>query len=86
MYQPFTITWVLTGNKEQVEKTNRNIVELASFRQKLPRFGDYLKFDYLKYYNQSNTTSNVLANRNSRTTQLSSAEEYLRSISGSRSL
>jgi hypothetical protein len=86
LYQPFTITWILTGSKEQVEKTNRNIVELASFRQKLPKFGEYLKFDYLKYYNQNNTTSNVLADRNSRTTKLSSAEEYLRSISGSRSL
>jgi hypothetical protein len=50
LYQPFTITWVLTGNKEQVAKINKNIVELASFRQKLFRFGDYLKFDYLKYY------------------------------------
>jgi hypothetical protein len=46
----FTITWILTGNKEQVAKINKNIVELASFRQKLFRFGDYLKFDYLKYY------------------------------------
>lgn len=86
LYQPFTITWILTGNKEQVEKTNRNIVELASFRQKLPKFGEYLKFDYLKYYNQNNTTSNVLADRDKRTTKLSSAEEYLRSISGSRSI
>ena len=50
LYQPFTITWILTGSKEQVAKTNRNIVELASFKQKLFRFGDYLKFDYLKYY------------------------------------
>jgi hypothetical protein len=50
LYQPFTITWILTGSKEQVAKTNRNIVELASFKQKLSRFGDYLKFDYLKYY------------------------------------
>jgi hypothetical protein len=86
LYQPFTISWILTGSKEQVGKVNKNIVELASFRQKLPRFGDYLKFDYLKYYNQSNTTSNVLADRDKRTTKLSSAEEYLRSISGSRSL
>jgi hypothetical protein len=50
LYQPFTITWILTGDKEQVRKTNRNIVELASFRQKLPKFGEYLKFDYIKYY------------------------------------
>jgi hypothetical protein len=70
LYQPFTITWILTGNKEQVAKTNKNIVELASFKQKLPRFGDYLKFDYLKYYNQSSST-NVLANRNPRTNSIS---------------
>ena len=70
LYQPFTITWILTGNKDQVAKTNKNIVELASFKQKLPRFGDYLKFDYLKYYNQSSNT-NVLANRNPRTNSIS---------------
>ena len=70
LYQPFTITWILTGNKDQVAKTNKNIVELASFKQKLPRFGDYLKFDYLKYYNQSSIT-NVLANRNPRTNSIS---------------
>ena len=70
LYQPFTITWILTGNKDQVAKTNKNIVELASFKQKLPRFGDYLKFDYLKYYNQSGST-NVLANRNPRTNSIS---------------
>lgn len=50
LYQPFTITWVLTGNKEQVAKTNRNIVELAEKRNRLPKLGEYLKFDYLKYY------------------------------------
>ena len=50
LYIPFTITWILTGDKEQVAKTNRNIVELASYRQRLPRFGNYLNFDYLKYY------------------------------------
>lgn len=50
LYKPFTISWVLTGSKEQVYKTNKNIVELISFQQKLPKFGDYLKFDYIKYY------------------------------------
>ena len=70
LFFPFTISWILIGNKDQVAKTNKNIVELASFRQKLPRFGDYLKFDYLKYYNQSSST-NVLANRNPRTNSIS---------------
>jgi hypothetical protein len=49
LYQPFTITWILTGTEENVSKTNRNIVELASKRQRLPRFADYLKFNYTKY-------------------------------------
>lgn len=52
LYQPFTLTWVLTGDKEQVARTNKNIVDLAILRQKLPKFGDYLRFDYLKYYQQ----------------------------------
>jgi hypothetical protein len=69
LFIPFTITWVLTGNKEQVAKTNKNIVELAIFKQKLPRFGEYIRFDYLKYYNQSGST-NVLADRNSRTNSI----------------
>lgn len=50
LYQPFTITWILTGDKQQVAKTNKNIVELASVRQKLPKFDQYLKFDYTKYF------------------------------------
>jgi hypothetical protein len=49
LYQPFTITWIISGDKDIVAKTNRNIVELASFRQKLPRLADYLRFDYTKY-------------------------------------
>ena len=57
LYQPFTITWILTGNKDQVAKTNKNIVELASFRQKLPRFGDYIRFDYTKYYQFPNISN-----------------------------
>jgi hypothetical protein len=69
LFFPFTITWVLTGNKEQVAKTNKNIVELAIFKQKLPRFGEYIRFDYLKYYNQSGST-NVLADRKSRTNSI----------------
>ena len=50
LYQPFNIPWKLTGDKDQVAKTNKNITELISFRQKLPRFADYLRFNFLKYY------------------------------------
>jgi hypothetical protein len=50
LYQPFTITWILTGDKQQVARVNKNIVELAMVRQKLPKFNLYLKEDYTKYY------------------------------------
>jgi hypothetical protein len=49
-YQPFNIPWQLTGDKEQVFKTNRNIVELTMKQQKLSQFDLYLKKDYTKYY------------------------------------
>jgi hypothetical protein len=49
-YQPFNIPWQLTGNKEQVFTTNRNITALTIKQQKLPQFDKYLKEDYIKYY------------------------------------
>jgi len=50
LYEPFNLPWKLTGTKEEVEKVNRNIVELTSKRLQLPQLGRYLKDDYLKYY------------------------------------
>lgn len=49
-YITFKMPWRLTGNKEQVYKVNRNITVLISQQLQLPRFGRYLKDDYLKYY------------------------------------
>ena len=51
LYQPFNIPWQLTGNREQVESTYRNIVELTSFQNSLPRLAEYLRFNFTKYYN-----------------------------------
>ena len=50
LYEPFTITWQLIGDKQQVARVNKNVVELAMVRQKLPKFSLYLKEDYTKYY------------------------------------
>ncbi len=50
LYIPFNLPWQLTGNREQVYKTNRNITELASVRQKLPMLAEYLKMNFTKYY------------------------------------
>ena len=50
LYLPFFIPWDIAGTKEQVARTNKNIVELTMKNLKLPRFNDYLKNDYTKYY------------------------------------
>jgi hypothetical protein len=49
-YIPFNIPWQLTGNKEKVFITNKNIVGLTIKQQKLSQFDKYLKEDYTKYY------------------------------------
>jgi hypothetical protein len=50
LYFPFNLPWQITGDREQVARTNKNIVELTSQRLRLPKFGDYLNNNYLKYY------------------------------------
>ena len=50
LYLPFNLPWQITGDKEQVARTNKNIVDLTSQRLLLPKFGDYLNNNYLKYY------------------------------------
>jgi hypothetical protein len=50
LYFPFFIPWDITGNKEQVARVNKNIVDLTMKNLRLPRFNDYLKNNYTKYY------------------------------------
>jgi sensor histidine kinase YesM len=50
LYFPFNLLWTLTGDKQQVAKTNRNITLLAQQQFNLPKLNLYLKEDYLKYY------------------------------------
>jgi hypothetical protein len=50
LYFPFNIPWSISGQVDIVARTNKNIVELTIKQLKLPRFNDYLKNDYLKYF------------------------------------
>jgi len=49
LYQPFNITWKLTGTIQEVVRTNYNIVQLASKTKNLPMLGNYLNSNYIKY-------------------------------------
>jgi len=80
LYLPFTLSWQLTGNIKQVQQVNRNITEAKIQSLKLYKFDEYLKFDFLKYYQPEVGTMNsgsyingvnqgyVLDNRNGRST------------------
>ena len=57
LYLPFDILWTLTGDKQQVAKTNRNLVALTQQNLKLYQFNLYLKEDYLKYYQFTNASN-----------------------------
>jgi len=50
LYIPFTIPWTLTGEKVEVEQTNRNIVILQEQRLKRRGLREFLKGNYLKFY------------------------------------
>jgi hypothetical protein len=50
LYQPFFIDWQLIGDKQKVAQINRNSVDLLVLKQKFFGLNQYLKFDYIKYF------------------------------------
>lgn len=49
-YISFSLPWKLTGDKDEVYKVNKNIVELKEFKLKVQGLGGFLRHDYLKFY------------------------------------
>jgi len=52
-YTIFKLTWTLTGNEEEVEKSNYNITLIRESNLKRAGLQQFLRFNYLKFY-QSN--------------------------------
>jgi hypothetical protein len=50
LYEPQSIIWQISGDKEQTFLSNKNVVFQLEQRQKWYGFSIYLKEDYLKYY------------------------------------
>lgn len=50
LYRPFSLFWVLTGNINQVAKTNKNVTELVEQRENVLGLSIYLKEDWIQYY------------------------------------
>jgi hypothetical protein len=92
LYLPFTLSWQLTGDIKQVQQVNRNITGTKIQSLKLYKFDEYLKFDFLKYYQPEVGTMNsgsyingvnqgyVLDNRNGRSTGVFNSQNNSGSI------
>jgi hypothetical protein len=52
-YNQAEITWVLTGNIEEVFNKNKAQVQLASVMSNMPSLGEYFKNNYTKYYKKT---------------------------------
>jgi hypothetical protein len=50
MYIPFKYQWTISGDKEQVYKTNKNITKYMMDNFKFIMFDKFLREDYLKFY------------------------------------
>jgi hypothetical protein len=50
LYIPFKINWILTGDKEQVYKTNQGIVGKAERDNNLTGFTSYFKNNFTQFY------------------------------------
>ena len=69
LYQPFTLTWTLKGNKEQVAKNNQNAVERISNKLNMSMLAEFLKKDYIKYYKYPDVTNLYTKGNELKTTQ-----------------
>jgi hypothetical protein len=50
LYTPFSLPWTLTGERDTVFITNRNITQLTEQRLKRRGLQEFLKLNYLKFY------------------------------------
>ena len=50
LYTPFQINWVLTGDKEQIYKTNKSIVSKMERERNIPGFSHYFKDNFTQFH------------------------------------
>ncbi len=50
LYKPVSLFWVLTGDINQVAKTNKNITDLTEQKEQVFGLGLYLREDWTQYY------------------------------------
>ena len=72
LYLPIILSWVISGDKNEVYNTNKNIVKLTEKRLKLPGFTQYFKDNFTQYRRfdiEENLETDGTEYRNKRTGQ-----------------
>lgn len=57
LYIPFTILWTISGEKNNVSQTNKNITELTELRLGRRGLTQFLQGNYLQFYKENEETS-----------------------------
>ena len=52
LFKPVSLFWVLTGEINQVARTNKNVTELVEQREQAFGLGVFLKEDWIQYYKE----------------------------------
>lgn len=53
VYKVFTLPWQLTGDIIHVAKTNKNMTDIAEFKESAPGLSTYLKNNWIQYFRLS---------------------------------
>lgn len=53
LYLIFDLTWLITGDRAQVELSNQSIVSLIERKNQIEGLKEYLNFNFLEFYNQN---------------------------------
>ena len=72
LYLPITLSWVISGDIKEVERTNKSTVSLTERRLRLPGFIQFFKEDFDQYYKfsvQDNLETDGTEYKNKRTGQ-----------------
>ena len=50
LYQPFSLVWQISGNRQNVEQTNKRVVATTEFQQRITGLGEYINYNYIEFY------------------------------------
>ena len=50
LYHPFSLIWQISGNRQNVEQTNKRVIATTEFQQRITGLGEYINYNYIEFY------------------------------------